>query len=64
MFSDEKINQFVQEKEQFDQQFLARAQQVLTPEQAIAFEQFQTGQRQMQLAGMKMAAQMFAPKSQ
>lgn len=63
MFSDEKINQFVQEKEQFDQQFLARAQQVLTPEQAIAFEQFQTGQRQMQLAGMKMAAQMFAPKS-
>ena len=64
MFSEEKINQFTSEKEQFDQQFLTRAQQILTPEQAMAFQQFQTAQRQLQIMGMKMAANMFAPKSQ
>ena len=64
MFSEDKINQFTQEKEQFDQQFLTRAQQILTPEQAAAFQQFQTAQRQLQIMGMKMAANMFAPKSQ
>lgn len=64
MFSDDKINQFTQEKEQFDRQFLTRAEQILTPEQATAFQQFQTAQRELQIAGMKMAAQMFAPKSQ
>lgn len=62
MFSQDKINQFAKEKEQFDQQFLTRAQQILTPEQATAFQQFQAAQREMQIAGMKMAAQMFAPK--
>ena len=64
MFSEDKINQFTSEKEQFDQQFLTRAQQILTPEQAMAFQQFQTAQRQLQIMGMKMAANMFAPKSQ
>jgi len=64
MFSEDKINQFTSEKEQFDQQFLTRAQQILTPEQAAAFQQFQTAQRQLQIMGMKMAANMFAPKSQ
>jgi hypothetical protein len=63
MFSDDKVNKFAKEKEQFDQQFLTRAQQILTPEQAAAFQQFQTSQRELQIAGMKMAAQMFAPKS-
>src|ERR1035437_4924617 len=64
MFSDDKINQFTQEKEQFEQQFLTRAQQILTPEQATAFQQFQTAQRELQIMGMKMAANMFAPKGQ
>jgi hypothetical protein len=64
MFTDDKLNQFTQEKEQLDQQILARVKQILTPEQLTSFEQFQTTQRQLQLAGMKMAAQMFAPKSQ
>jgi hypothetical protein len=64
MFSEDKINQFTSEKEQFDQQFLTRAQQILTPEQAMAFQQFQAAQRQLQIMGMKMAANMFAPKSQ
>ncbi|MEI9864718.1 MAG: hypothetical protein WDN00_09225 [Limisphaerales bacterium] len=62
MFSEDRINQFIQEKEQFDQQYLARAEQILTPEQAKSFQDFQKMQRDMQIAGMKMAAQMFAPK--
>ncbi len=51
-------------KEQFDQQFLTQAQQILTPEQLTAFQSFQKAQRDLQIAGMKMAAQMFAPKAQ
>lgn len=64
MFSEDKINQFTSEKEQFDQQFLTRAQQILTPEQATTFQEFQKTQRELQIMGMKMAANMFAPKSQ
>jgi hypothetical protein len=62
MFSAEKIDQFTQEKEQFDQQFLTQAQKILSPVQLAQFEQYQASQRQMQIMGMKMAAQMFAPK--
>jgi hypothetical protein len=62
MFSEDKITQFAKEKEQLDQQTFARARQILNPEQLVAFQQFQASQRELQLAGMKMAAQMFAPK--
>ncbi len=62
MFSEDKITQFAKEKEQLDQQTFARARQILNPEQLVAFQQFQTSQRELQLAGMNMAAQMFAPK--
>jgi len=64
MFSEDSINRFAQDKERFDQQFLTQAQQILTPEQLTAFQGFQKAQRDLQVAGMKMAAQMFAPKSQ
>ncbi|MBW8864869.1 MAG: hypothetical protein JF609_08090 [Verrucomicrobia bacterium] len=64
MFSQEKIDQFTQEKEQFDQQFLEQAQKILSPSQATQFKDFQTTQRQMQLMGMKMAARMFGQKNQ
>jgi len=59
MFSEDNLNKFTQEKEQFDQQFLAKAQKILTPEQLKQFEQFQENQRQMQIMGMKVASQMF-----
>ena len=62
MFTEDKVNQFAKEKEQLDQQILTQAQQFLTPEQLASFQQFQTTQRAMQAAGMKIAAQMFAPK--
>lgn len=63
MFNEDRLNQFAQEKEKFDQQFLARAKQILTPEQLAAFEKNQTAQREMQISAMKMAAKMLAPKS-
>lgn len=63
MFSEDKITQFAKEKEQLDQQILARARQFLTAQQLDSFQQFQNSQRELQITGMKMAAQMFAPKS-
>ncbi len=63
MFNEDNINRFAQDKERFDQQFLTQAQQILTAEQLAAFQGFQKAQRDLQIAGMKMAAQMFAPKA-
>jgi hypothetical protein len=62
MFTEDKVNQFFTEKEQFDQQFLTRAQQILTPDQLKSFEEFQKNQRDLQAMGMKMAASMFGSK--
>jgi hypothetical protein len=59
MFTDEKLNTFTQEKERFDNEFLTKAQKILTPEQAAKYAEFQKTQRDMQVMGMKMAAQMF-----
>lgn len=61
-FTDDRMAKFADEKLQYDQQMLARAQQVLTPEQYAAYEKFIVAQRQMQIAGLKMAAQMFGAK--
>ena len=62
VLTEDNINKFVQEREQFDQQFLATAQKILSPEQFTAFQDFQNTQRELQIAGLKMAAQMFAPQ--
>lgn len=64
LLTEDNINKFVQEREQFDQQFLARAQQILTPDQLAAFQEFQTTQRNLQVTGLKMASQMFKPANQ
>lgn len=56
--TEDNINQAAQEEAQFDEQFFATAQQILTPAQAAAFQQFQINMRQMQTSAMKMAAQM------
>ena len=63
MFSEDNLNTFAQEEEQFDRQFLAQAQGILRPEQLAAFADFQNSQRQSQIAGFRMAAKVFAPKS-
>jgi hypothetical protein len=62
--TDEQIHQSVQEREQFDQQLLERARQILAPEQVTAFEQFQATQREMLNSSMKLAARMLAPSGQ
>jgi len=63
MFTEDKVNQYAQEKEKLDQQTLTRVQPLLTPDQFTSFQQFQASQRDMQMMGMKMAAKMFAPKT-
>jgi len=59
MLTDDNIAKFAAEREQFDAQFLAKAKQILTPEQYPAFEKYQEQQRQLQLMGLNMAKQMF-----
>src|ERR1051325_9794261 len=61
-FTEEKLTRFADEKARYDQEMLARVQNILTPEQYTAYEKFVSAQRQMQIAGMKMAAQMFGTK--
>lgn len=61
-FNEDRLTQFSQEMAQLDQRSLARAQQILTPEQYEAFAKSQAAQRDMQMMGMKMAAKMFTPK--
>ena len=62
MLTEDKLNQFSQEQERLNQQYLARAQSILSPDQMGAYEKFTTNQLAMQKMAMKMAAQMFAPK--
>lgn len=62
LFTDEKIAQFQTERAQLDQNYLQRAQSILSQDQLGPFEKFLTSQRDMQSAGMKMAAKMFGGK--
>ena len=60
-FTEEKINTYMEELGQLNQQYLSRAQGILQPEQAAAFEQYLKNQQAMQKAGMQMAVKMFSP---
>lgn len=60
MFTPDKLNTFAEEKERLDNQVLTRAKQILSSEQYASFQTYQTQQRDMQIAGLKMAAQMFS----
>ena len=62
-FSEDKINQFLQEQDQLNQKYLARAREVLSADQLDVFQKYLLNQQQMQKMGMQMAAKMFAPKS-
>jgi len=61
-FTEERMNKFFTEQEQLSQRYLARAQNILSPDQLVAYQKFLANQQTMQQAAMKMAAQMFAPK--
>jgi hypothetical protein len=59
LLKSDNIDRFVAERTQFDENFLTKAQQFLNPSQLNAYRQFQETQRNMQVAGLKMASQMF-----
>lgn len=61
-FTEDKLNVYFQEQEQLNQQYLARAQTILSPEQYAAYQKSLTAQQEMAKMGMKMAAQMFNAK--
>jgi len=58
-FSEDKLNQYRQESEQLDQKYIARAQNILSQDQLGPFQQFLANRRDMQIAGLKLAAKMF-----
>jgi hypothetical protein len=64
LLTEDNLAKYEQEKTQYDQQVLTRAQQFLSPDQVTALTQFSDTQRKMQMVGMKFAAKMFAPKGQ
>jgi len=61
MFNEDKVNEHFQQLGQLNQQYLARAQGILSPDQLTAFEKYLNNQQALQKAGMQMAAKMFAP---
>jgi hypothetical protein len=61
MFTEDKMNGYVQELGQLNQQYLARAQTILSPDQYTAFEKYLNNQQAMQKMGIQMAVKMFAP---
>jgi len=61
MFTEDKMNVYLQEFERLNQQYLGRAQTILSPDQAAAFGKYLSGQQAMQKVGMQMAIKMFAP---
>ena len=63
VFTEEKLSQFQKEREQLDQQYLARAKGILSEDQAGSFEKFLATQRELQNAGMKMGMKMFGAKA-
>jgi Sec-independent protein translocase protein TatA len=64
VFTEEKLSQFQQEREQLDQQYLARAKGILSEDQLGSFQKFLVSQRELQNAGMKMGMKMFGAKTE
>jgi hypothetical protein len=61
-FTGERMDLYLQEREQLNERYLARAQAVLSAEQFAAYQKALKTQEEMTKMGMKMAAQMFGPK--
>jgi hypothetical protein len=58
-FTDDKLAQFQQEREQLHDRYLERATNILSADQATSFQTFLKGQRDMQDTAMKMASKLF-----
>lgn len=61
-FTEERLEIFFKESDQLNQQYLARAQTILSPEQYAAYQKSLKSQQEMGRMGMKMAVQMFNTK--
>ncbi|MDB6059370.1 MAG: hypothetical protein JWO95_3214 [Verrucomicrobiales bacterium] len=59
MFTEDKVNTYFQELSQLNNQYLTRAEGILTSDQYSAFKKYLDGQTAMQKMGMQMAAKMF-----
>jgi hypothetical protein len=59
MFTDDTINTYMQELDQLKNQYVTRAQSILTSDQLTAFQKYMDGQYALQKAGMQMAVKMF-----
>src|SRR6266404_4101488 len=62
-FTKEKMDQFLQEQEQLNQQYMSRAQSVLSTDQLGSYGKFLTNQLGMQKFGLQMASKMFGAKT-
>jgi hypothetical protein len=63
MFTEDKVNTFMQELGQLNSQYVARAQSILSADQLTSFQKYLDGQTAMQKVGMQMAAKMFGSKN-
>jgi hypothetical protein len=61
-FTEENLNVFLQEQQRLNQNYLNRAQTILSAEQLTAYQKALTAQQEMTKMGMRMAVQMFGPK--
>jgi hypothetical protein len=61
MFTEDKVNSYFLELGQLNQQYLTRAQGVLSQDQLTKFEGYLNSQKALQKAGMQMAGKMFSP---
>jgi hypothetical protein len=61
-FTEENLNQFLQEQQRLNERYLNRAQTILSTEQYTAYQKSLIAQQEMTKMGMTMAVQMFGPK--
>jgi hypothetical protein len=61
-FTEENLNVFLQEQQRLNQNYLNRAQTILSADQLTAYQKALTAQQEMTKMGMRMAVQMFGPK--
>jgi hypothetical protein len=63
-FTEENLDVFLQEQQRLNENYLKRAQPILSTEQLAAYQKALTAQQEMAKMGMRMAVQMFGPKKE
>ena len=61
MFTEDKVNQFIQDQSRLDQQYLARAQSFLSADQFSLYQQFLDAQRQVRKRSLLISGKIFRP---